>query len=787
MRALPLKLLRDLRNMAGQTLAVALVMACGLAMMIMARSLVFSLEQTRNAYYERNRFADLFADLKRAPNALRATMREIDGVATIETRVTGRLTLDLPGMREPADGTVISIPDDRPQALHLLTMRTGRLPRSENRGEVLVGEAFALAHGLRPGHTLAAIIRGRRQVLTIVGIALSPEFVFEARPGDTLPDNRRFGIFWMTERELSVALDLDGAFNSVLADVAPGQDPAAVVAELDRVLAPYGGLGASGRKDHPSAVRLDDELRVLRALAVAFPAAFLSIAAFMCSAVLTRVVRLQREQIAQLKAFGYSAREVGWHYLQFALVIVAAGLLAGTGAGFWLGTGVVSVYHQFFRFPELHFQPDLAALGSAAVASLFAAVLGVLGAVCQAMRLAPADAMRPEPPAEFRASFLERLGLTRLVGPSTRMALRNLERKPWQAAFTALGLALATAIPIIPGAMRDGIDHLLTFEWDARQRQDVTVALIEPGSAAAFGELSALPGVLAAEPFRSVPARLRFGHRSRRLSVTGLPRETSLNRLLDTHGQPVPLPPEGLLISAKLAETLGASPGDRILLEIQEGARPVREAVIHGLIVDYAGVAAYMEIEALRRLLREGGTVNGAYLQVDDRHRDALLERVKETPRVAALLITSAVRESFRKTTAQTISLIQTMYFSFAVVVAFGVVYNSARIALFERSRDLATLRVIGFTHAEVATVLIGELGILLVLALPVGLLLGSGMAAGIIGTVNTETVRLPLVLTSRTFATAILVVVVSAAISFAMVGRKLRHLDLIGVLKARD
>ncbi len=533
MHPLNRKLLRDLGKMKGQTLAVSLVMACGLAMMIMARSLIFSLESQREVYYEQNRFADLFADCKRAPNDVRAQLTTIPGVAAIETRVVGALMLDLPGLAEPADGTILSLPDDRPQQLNLLFLRTGRLPESGTRGEVVASEAFAQAHGFQPGDQLVAILRGQRQVLTIVGIALSPEFVFEARPGETLPDNRRFGVFWMNERELSTALDLHGAFNNVIVDVAPGEPLPPIMAALDRVLAPYGARGAVSRKDQPSAVRLSDELRVLHGLAFAFPVAFLSIAAFMSSAVLTRLIRLQREQIAQLKAFGYSSRDVGVHYLKFAMVIVVLGTIVGSVFGLWLGHNVVSVYHRFFRFPTLAFSPDFSAVMMALAVSAGASFAGVIGAVRQAVRLPPAEAMRPEPPAEYRPSLLERLGLAHLVGTTFRMALRNLERRPWQAFFTAFGLALATGIPIIPGTMREGITHLLSFQWDAAQRQDVTVAFQEPGSAATLSEIAHLPGVMLAEPFRAVPARIRFGHLSRKLGVTGLPIGNNLNRLLD--------------------------------------------------------------------------------------------------------------------------------------------------------------------------------------------------------------------------------------------------------------
>lgn len=784
---LDLKLFRDIGRLKGQMFAVGVVMACGLAMMIMSRGLILSLESTRDSYYERYRFADVFCDVKRAPNALRSRLAEIPGVAAVETRVSGKVTLDLPGLAEPADGLVYSLPEDRPQQLNLLFLRRGRLPESGSRSEVVVGEAFAKAHGFEPGDTLDATLHGARQRLKIVGIVLSPEFVFEARPGETLPDNRRFGVFWMNERELATAFQLHGAFNNVLVDVAPGEPTAPIMAELDRLLAPYGGLVAYDRRDHPSAVRLHDELRVLHSLSFAFPAVFLSIAAFMSSAVLTRLIRLQREQIAQLKAFGYSSRQVGVHYLKFALVIVAFATVAGGAVGLYMGGNVVEVYHRFFQFPSLTFHPDLPAIAVAFVVSAGTAFLGVIGAVRQAVRLPPAEAMRPEPPAEFKASLLERIGLAHLATPGFRMVLRNIERRPWQATFTALGLALATGIPIVPGAMRDGINYLLDFEWDVAQRQDVTLGLIEPGSASALADMRHLPGVISAEPFRSVPARLRFGHQSRRLGVTGLTRDAMLNRLLDANAHQVALPPDGLLVSAKLAEILGAKPGDRIRLEVQEGKRPVYEATIQGLITDYAGVAAYMEIDSLRRLMREGGTVSGAHLAVDASHWAEFLDRVKESPRVASLAIKRAVRQSFRKSTADMIGKIQGLYFTFSIVVSFGVVYNSARIALSERSRDLATMRVIGFTHREVIAVMIGEIALLTLIALPFGLAIGSGLASAIVHTASTETVRLPLVLSSRSYATAVLIVLTSATVSCFIVSGRLRHLDLLGVLKARD
>ncbi|MEI6715576.1 MAG: FtsX-like permease family protein [Verrucomicrobiota bacterium] len=787
MKALHRKLLRDIGKMKGQMAAVSLIMACGIAVMIMSRSLIQSVESTRDAYYEQYRFADVFCDLKRAPNSLRERLAEIDGVAAVDTRVVGKVTLLLPGFPDTADGLVHSLPEDRPARLNLLFLRLGRMPEIGSRNEVVVGEAFAKAHGFIPGAKISAVIHGARQTLTIVGIALSPEYVFEARPGESLPDNRRFGVFWMNERELSAAFQLTGAFNNVLVDVAPGANPVSVMAELDRVLMPYGGLIAYHRKDHASATRLNDELRVLTGISVAFPAVFLSIAAFMTSAMLSRLIRLQREQIAQLKAFGYSSGQVGAHYMGFALLIVVVGVVVGAVAGMWLGGNMVTVYKRFFQFPALIFYPHLPSIGAAIFISSGSSFLGVIGSVLQVMRLPPAEAMRPEPPADFKYSILERLGLGRFASPAFRMVLRNIERKPFQAMLASFGLALATGIPVVPGALRDGIQYILNFQWDYAQRQDLTLSLLEPGSASALSDLRGLPGVLTAEPFRSVPARIRFGHVSRRLGVVGLLENGSLNRILDGNGQALVPPSDGVLISSKLGEVLGAQVGDKLILEVQEGSRPQKEVRVQGFLTDFAGLGAYMEISSLHQLMREGESVSGAYLRLDENRLDAFLDKVREAPKIASLAVKRAVRGSFQKSTGEMIGMIQGVYFGFAVVVAFGVVYNSASIALSERSRDLATLRVIGFTHGEVVRIMIGEIVFLTVVALPIGLGIGSFLANLIIQTASTETVRLPLILSSRTYATAVLIVVVSATVSCAIVSRRIRMLDLLGVLKSTE
>ncbi len=788
MSLLDRKLFRDLKALKSQAIAVALVMACGLAMMIMTRSLILSLATTRDSYYERFRFAEVFARLKRAPNSVREELAAIPGVARVQISIAIQVTLDVPGLMEPAVGLINSLPERGEPVLNRLHVRAGRLPAGRTAvGELAVGEAFAAAHQLKPGATLSAVLNGTKQPFRVTGVVLSPEFVFEAPPGAALPDNKTYGVFWMPYKELATAFQLYGAFNSVAITLDPGASEGAVIAAINRILAPYGGRGAYGRVDHPSHRRVDDEIRVLQGLSVAFPLVFLGVAAFMTNSVMSRQIALQREQIAMLKACGFGNRQIGLHYFKFSLAIVVGGVALGAVGGVILGYRLVEMYHLFFRFPQLDFILDGRVLLTAASVSALAAFTGVAGAVHRAVRLPPAEAMRPEAPARYQPALVERLGISRWFSPSFRMALRNIQRRPVRSGLTCLALALATAILIVPNSFRDGITYVIDFQWDIVQRQTVTLSLVEPGPARAIADFRHMPGVVWAEPFRFVPIELKAGPITRRLLLQGLPERGTLSRVIDAYPQQFTLPPRGIIMSAKLASVLQLSTGDSVNARVLEGREREITIPIVGLAEDFAGIACYMEIHALNRLLLEGDCISGAHVVVDKARWPQFLAGVKETPRIAGCIIKDSLREGFRKTTAESIGLLQKIYMLFATIVAFGIIYNSARISLSERARELATLRVLGFSRGEVGAVLVGELVVLTLVALPAGLIIGSAFAKGILTAVNTETVRLPLVLTTENYAFAVLVVASASAVSAVFAARKLADIDLVSALKALD
>ncbi|NKB60493.1 MAG: FtsX-like permease family protein [Alphaproteobacteria bacterium] len=781
------KLVRDLWHIRGLVIAIASVIGAGVATFVMSIGMVQSLDETRTAYYERYRFADVFGAVKRAPEHLTRRLSEIDGVKTVATRIVKDVTLDIAGLNEPATGRLISVSTLGRQALNDIRIRRGRGISHGRPDDAVISEAFAEAHGFEPGDHFFATINGHRRRLDIVGIALSPEYVYSIAPAALMPDDKRFGVIWMSREALAAAFDMDGAFNDIAISLLRNAVPRAVIADIDRLLDPYGGTGAYLRRDQVSNWFLSSEIEQLRTMATLIPTIFLAVSAFLLNMVISRLVATEREQIGLLKAFGYTNAAIAWHYVKFILAMVALGLVLGSAAGAWLGRELTEIYTQFYRFPFLYFRLDGSVFAGAVLISLTAALIGGAGAVGRAIRLPPAEAMAPPAPPTYRRGLLQSLPIVKALDQPTRMILRHVSRWPVRSALTTLGIALALSLLLSSLFWLDAIEIMIDTQYEQAERQDITISLTEAQSRRAIHALSHAPGVTAVQPYRAVPIRLRYGHKSRLVTLTGAVPNASLNRVLDASGRAVSLPQEGLVLSANLADLIGAAPGDMVTVEVLEGRRPIRRLRIAETFETYLGTLAYMRIDALNRLLLEGPTISGAYILADPQMRKVLHRELKDIPKVAGVSLRETAINAFRDTIGDTMNVVVGFYVLFAGLLTFGVVYNSARISLSERGRELASLRVLGFTRFEVSYILLGELAALTVIALPLGCILGYGLCWIISSAAETELYRIPLYVDRTTFGFSIIVVLIAVIISGLIVRRRVDGLDLIAVLKTRE
>ncbi|WP_244611162.1 ABC transporter permease [Ensifer sp. M14] len=773
--------------MRAQLLAIALVIASGTALLTMSLTTIEALEETTAAYYERTRFADIFASAKRVPDYRSRDIAEIPGVRLVETRLDERAILNVSGFLDPVVARVISLPERGPQLLNALVIRSGRLIDPTRPDEVVVSEPFAQAHRLKPGDSFDAILRGRKRTLQIVGTALSPEFVYAIAPGGLMPDDERFGILWMGRDALAAAFDLKASFNSVSLSLLPGADVNDVIRRLDDILVKHGGIGAYGRADQTSNWFLESEIAQQKNLSRVMPAIFLAVAIFLTNLVMARLVDTERREIGLLKALGYANWTIGWHYSKLVFAIAATGIMIGSLIGAWLGHWNTELYTNFYRFPFLLYRPGPDGFVFAGTISLAAALAGSLMAAYRAVRLPPAEAMKPPSPPAYQRTWASQTALTGALDEPTRMILRRIIRWPVRALLTSLGLAMSTAVMIMAFQWVDAVDTLAETVFERGQHQDATIAFNELRPLKTVGDFENLDGVLSAEPYRYVFARISHGHLGERQGIIGVPDGAVLSPVFDvSHGR-IDVPRDGLVISSKLADLLRLEIGDTVLIKLLEGRQPLVSMPVVRVFETFIGKPAYMNMGALNRLAGDGRVASGLHIRVDAADRSALMTKLKGLPGISSIQFRQAAIDTFYRTMGETIFIFIGFFVAFSMTLSVAVTYNSIRIALSERTHELATLRVLGFTRWEISYILLGEVGLLTWLAVPLGAAIGFWLAWWMTSAFETELYRVPLVLRDATYAKATIIMLVSAVVCAAVARRRLDKLDLIAALKTRE
>jgi putative ABC transport system permease protein len=795
-KALDRKLLRDLRTLWTQALTIALVVASGIGGFLTTQSGVATLLAARERFYAEAGFADVFAAVKRAPLSAADSLRALPGVADVQVTTEMPVRVTLPGVPDAVVGQLIGVPRRHALRMNRITLRDSRsgpdaaaplwpgAAAADGALPAWVSEAFALAHGLKPGARLGALVGGRQRSVQVVGIALSPEYIFAGLWG--MPDQRGFGVFWVDAEALDAAFDMQGAFNRVAVKLAPGADERDVVDALQRALSRWGGREAHGRSEQASHAILDGEIKEQRVLGTVLPSIFLGVAAFLLNVVITRLVATQREQIAALKALGYANAAIAAHYLKLVLAIVAVGLLLGVALGDWLGTMLVRLYADSFRFPRFDHRmpPELVLL--ALLLTTATAVLGTLNAIAATVRLAPAQAMRPPAPGHYRRTLLERWGVTGL--PTVlRMVLRHMERRPLRTGLSIGGVAAAVAIVVMGNFFRDAIGFIVDTQFEMVMRYEIALWTLEPVPEAARRELLRVPGVLAAESSRFVPVNLVNGHRRERGLLRGYASVPELYRIVDQDQRVVDMPGDGLVLTDRLATKLGLRVGDTVQVEVLEGRVRTLRLPVEGTVREMMGLNAYMRREALNKALGDGDVATGFSLLLERGREAAVLDATRALPKAAAVFSKATMLRNMQDVSGRNIRIMSTVLTVFAAVIAVGVIYNNARIALAERSWELASLRVLGFSRAEVSGLLLGELALSVAVALPLGCLLGLGLVHALASALQSDAFAFPVVILPRTYAWAALCVLAAGVGSALVVRRRIDSLDMVAALKTRE
>ena len=579
----------------------------------------------------------------------------------------------------------------------------------------------------------------------------------------------------------------EGAFNSLSLTTLRNADTRIIVDEVDDILKPYGGSGAYDRKDQVSHAFLDSELDQLRAMSSVIPPIFLLVAAFLVNMILSRLITLEREQIGLLKALGYGNVAIGGHFAKLVVVIALVGLLIGSLSGFWLGRGLTRLYATFYSFPFLIFRHSIDLYLLAGGVTVAAALAGAAKAIWTVVILPPAVAMRPPAPTTYRSFFVGQLQRLGIFSQLSIMAFRHLIRWPVRTLLTTLGTSLSVALLITSLFSYDSIDYMIDAIFFRADRQDASMTFVSDQGLDAISAVASMPGILRVEPFRQTAVTLRNAHREKRMAIVGLAEDTDLSRVLDLDLNPVSPTSSGVILSERVAEILHLKPGMQVEVELLERDKRTALLTVTGLAQSYVGLTAYMRDDALDQLLRDGRRISGVRVSIDSNEMDDLYETIKQTPMVASIALQGISRVRLRETVEENITTMTAVYVILAIIITFGVIYNSARIQLSERARELASLRVFGFTRSEVSSVLMIELGLIVLFAQPLGWVIGYLLSWSVVQGFENDIFRIPLIIKIATYALASLIVTGAALVSALIVRGRVDRLDLIRVLKTRE
>jgi len=803
--ALHRKLLRELRDQAGLLAVIIGILGVGVGCYVSLTSAQRSLSEAKLRYYAQARMADFWIDLKKVPLADLATLRSLPNVAEIRPRIQFFATVDLEDAPRPLNGLVLSLPDRRAAVINDVVLRSGGYFTDRRQNEVIVNEAFARRHDLRPGQWIHLLLNNRRQELFIVGTAISCEFVYLVGPGTFTPDPEHFGVFYLKQTYAEEVFDLSGAANQVLgrltsdqkqqsqavaAGVAAPNAVREVLRRAEELLEPYGVLGAIPLADQPSNRYISSEIQQLRTFSIILPVIFLAVVVLVLNVVLTRVVENQRNVTGTLKALGYSDARLFLHFQEIGLVVGIAGGLLGCAIGYGLAYYMIAMYRIFYELPalEAHFYPGIHGLGLLIGAACSAA--GCLRGSRAVLRLRPAEAMRAKPPTRGKAIFLERAAwLWRRLSSGWRMVLRDLFRTKTRTLAGLFAAAMGSAVLVNTFMMAESVQMLVDFQFRWILRSDLDLTFKDERPAAAWHEAARLPGVDRAEPVLDVAGTFRNGHLMKKGGITGLARGAQLTIPRDSQARRLRVPPAGVVMSRTLAEMLRLRPGDTVRFQPTKGQRRTYELPVAEIADSYVGVSVYADLDYLSRLMGEERAVTTVQLALDNRpeHTAALYRELKRLPALQAVNARADMIFNLEDTVIKTIWVSLGLLIAFAGMVFFGSILNASLVSLAERQREVATLRVLGYGPWLVGSLLLRESLIVSLIGTVLGMPLGYWLSVYTASVYNTELFRIPVVHSWATWWGTFALAIVFTLAAHAFVQRSIHCMNWLEALQAKE
>jgi putative ABC transport system permease protein len=784
------KMIRDIWDNKGSYIACLVIVLMGLIVFTSVSIVSTNLELAKDTFYMEQNFAHGFAELVSMPEANMERLAHIEGIREINGRIVKEVRLNDSQREESVYLKLVSVdlPDPRPVNDVRLLAGTELEP-----GKLLawIDNQFFAANNLELGDSLEIIVGGKSREITIAGVGMSPEFTYPIRGAELYPNPEQYGIAFLPLADMRMLFpDLAGQVNDVVFTLETGADYEEVRDRLEPELELYGLLKIYPREDQISHIIMTQEVEGQKAAAKSFPLLLLSIAGIILYIMLKRLVEQQRGQIGILKGLGYTRGEIALHYLSYALAVGAGGGLLGGLIGIWLATPLTDLMMEFFNVPIVYEGFSWFYLGQGLLLSLAVFLISGYNGAKYALKLKPAEAMRPPAPPIGKKFILEKIRFfSAMLTMQGKMAIRNISRNKGRSFFIFLGIMLCCAIVAVTWSFNDLVDKLIFYQYDQVETYDAKVTLTAPvAMAPALRELEGNPEVRWVEPLAEIPATLSYRWREENVAVLGIAQESSLYNILDAQGKKIAPPKHSLILSERLAQKLNADKGSILELEspFLRGEDKVQVEVSR-IIPQYLGMNAYMELSALGELLGQGELATSLLINVNnDEGILTLRDRYRESAVIAGI-DSREEQMGVARELMETFGSMIYMYVLVGVVIGFAIIYSSSFIVLSERSWELASMRVLGMTATEVFSVITFEQWFISLFGILAGIPLSQVMAWGMGVGLSTDMYSLPSQLTAESLFMAVIITALSIWIAQRFTLKRVKKLSLVEVLKARD
>ncbi len=783
MKKLDTKLIRSIKNSKGQFISITIMIVLALTIYVSLSMVGDNLYSSIYHYYDITNFGDIFVEVSRIPQNAIDKLTSIEGVEMAQGRISVDVPLRVKDPSEKVNVRIVSIPDEEIRINDLYTLdgeKLGKNPRT-----TVVLQQFFDGRKMALGEIITPYIGGTEYSLEVIGVVGSPEYIYLMENEQALlPAPDKFGVIYISEEFAQMVLGYQGSYNEVMIKIDEEQLNRidSIMDEIEDELDRYGVRRITKRDDQLSHSMMMQEVESLEAMSGAITFIFLMVAAVIINIMLSRMVKRDRTSIGVMKAIGYTNMDILIHYAKYSISMGLIGSFIGILLSIPLSKVFTDLYIMYMNVPvfgmKIYYEYFVYGI---LLTSIFCILSGFFGAR-SVLKINPSESMRPEAPKSGKRIWLEKVKfIWNRITFSWKMVIRNIFRNKRRALFLVGGIALTYAISMVPIYMSTIFNTMFDLQYGQFQTMDYNIDFVVPMNKNVTLEVLQLIDSDHIEPKAEIPFELSRGWRKETTSVIALSSDTKFFNFKDENGLDFTIPERGIVLSQILAKLLDVQVGDEIVIKSYFPDKDDKAIKVVGIVEQYLGSNAYMDINQMYELLEEKDLVTGVLLNSND----DVVTKLKDVKNIRQIQSLQDMRESLLEFMDMIIASMSIMLI-FGGVLGFAIVYNVTTVSINERIMEFSSLRVLGFDKNQIYRLVTRENSLMTVFGILLGIPLGYGMCVGLSTAVSTEIYSIPIMITPGTYIISAIATIIFITIAQLATIRKIHNINFMEALKNR-